>query len=75
MKLYTQVHIGDEDEVTAGSTRRIETGLLTTTVTVGDVLLVAPPRVMRHVAEQLLAAADAACAAENALTDETVPAA
>lgn len=71
------VHIEHSDRVVAGLTRDIGSGRVVTTVKVvhhaqdgtGGLSLVAAPRDLRRVAQELLDAADAACRREDALTD------
>lgn len=80
MRNYVNVHLDPEDTVVSGRTHRSWDGgpVLTQLVVEGpesyqQLRVVAAPRVLRRLAEELVAAADEACRREDALSDTVLP--
>lgn len=69
MKQYTNVHLGEQDQVLARDTRETPTGLVVTSVEVGDLYFTGPPRVLRRIFQEMEEAAAEAVRREDRLTD------
>jgi len=80
MRNYVNVHLDPEDTVVSGRTHRSWDGgpVLTQVVVKGpeswqELRVVAAPRVLRRIADELVAAADEACRREDAMSDTVLP--